>query len=64
VEGSDGSDGGAWRVLSRGGTIGYARIDRIAPAAQRPVRRLRVTVEEAIGTPDPIRMKLFAPAAG
>jgi alpha-L-fucosidase len=60
----EGSDGGEWRVLSRGGTIGYARIDRVAPADQRPVRQVRVTVEDAVATPGPIEIKLFAPAAG
>jgi alpha-L-fucosidase len=60
----EGSDGGEWRVLSRGGTIGHARIDRVAAVDQRPVRRVRVRVEEAVATPGPIEIKLFAPAAG
>jgi len=51
-----GSDGGDWRVLSRGTTIGYARLDRIEPAT---VRRVRVTVEEAAGPPQPLRIKLY-----
>src|SRR5262245_5779884 len=38
-----GSDDGEWRVLSRGTTIGYARLDRIEPTT---VRRLRVEVTE------------------
>ena len=52
-----GADGGDWRVLSRGTTIGYARLDRIEPAT---VRRVRVTVEEAVGPPQPLRLRLYA----
>jgi alpha-L-fucosidase len=51
-----GSDGDGWRVLSRGTTIGYARLDRIEPAA---VRRLRITVEDAVGVPQPLRIRAF-----
>jgi alpha-L-fucosidase len=56
------ADGDGWRVLSRGATIGHARIDRIAPEDQRPVRRVRLRIEEAVGTPEPVVMKLFAPS--
>ena len=58
----EGSDAAGWRVLSRGTTIGYARLDRLAPGA--PVRRVRVTIEEAVAAPDPIAIELFATAAG
>jgi alpha-L-fucosidase len=47
----------AWRVLSRGTTIGYAKIDRFEPT---PVRRVRLVVEEAVGPPDHIAIKLYA----
>jgi alpha-L-fucosidase len=51
-----GVDGGAWRVLSRGTTIGYARLDRFEPAA---VRRVRLVIEEAVAPPEPIGIKLY-----
>ena len=51
-----GADDGDWRVLSRGTTIGYARIDRFEPVA---VRRVRVTIDEAIAEPERVTVKLF-----
>lgn len=51
-----GVDGGAWRVLSGGTTIGYARLDRFEPAA---VRRVRLVIEEAVAPPEPIGIKLY-----
>lgn len=51
-----GSDDGEWRVLSRGTTIGYARLDRFDPAA---VRRVRVTIDEALAPPEPVRIRAF-----
>lgn len=53
-----GSDGGEWRVLSSGATIGYARLDRFEPA---PVRRLRVVIEEAVAAPEPLTIGVFGP---
>ena len=47
---------GVWRELSRGTTIGYAKIDRAAPAL---VRRVRVTVE-TVDEPVPVEARLFA----
>ena len=47
-----GSDAGDWRELSRGTTIGYARIDRITATS---VRRVRVTIEDAAAAPEPVR---------
>ena len=35
-----GSDGGPWKTLSRGTTIGYRKLDRFAPTAVRQVRVL------------------------
>jgi alpha-L-fucosidase len=52
-----GAAGDDWRVLARGSTIGYARLDRFAPAA---VRRVRLVVDEAVGEPERITVKLFA----
>jgi alpha-L-fucosidase len=47
----------AWRVLSRGTTIGYAKIDRFEPT---PMQRVRLVVEEAVSPPDQIAIKLYA----
>jgi alpha-L-fucosidase len=52
----EGSDTGEWRPLSRGTTIGYAKIDRFEPAA---FRRIRVVIEEAVAPPEPIAIKVF-----
>jgi alpha-L-fucosidase len=51
-----GSDADPWRGLSQGTTIGYARIDRFEPVS---VRRVRLVIEEAVATPEPIRIKLY-----
>lgn len=53
-----GFDGTAWRDLARGTTVGYARLDRVEPTQ---VRRLRVVIDEAVGRPEPIGIKAFAP---
>jgi alpha-L-fucosidase len=52
-----GSSGGTWQVLARGTTIGYARLDRFEPVQ---VRRLRVTIEEAVAPPRPLALRAFA----
>jgi alpha-L-fucosidase len=51
-----GADGGTWRPLASGTTIGYARLTRIEPAA---VQRLRVTIDEAIAEPQPIKIRVY-----
>lgn len=51
-----GSDGGAWRELARGTTIGHAKLDRFE---RMGVRRVRVVVEASGATPEPLRLKLF-----
>ncbi len=48
-----GADTGLWRVLSKGTTIGYARIDRFEPTK---VRRLKLAIEDAVDTPEPVRI--------
>ena len=48
---------GTWRTLSQGSTIGYARLDRFEPAT---VRRLRVTIAEAVAPPLPLTIRAFA----
>jgi alpha-L-fucosidase len=45
-----------WQEVSRGTTIGYAKIDRF-PAAT--TRRVRVTIEDTVDLPLPIRLSLF-----
>jgi alpha-L-fucosidase len=45
-----------WRVLSRGSTIGYAKIDRFAPIS---VGRLRLDIEDALDRPRGLTMTAF-----
>jgi alpha-L-fucosidase len=52
-----GSDGGPWHVLSRGSTIGYAKLDRFAPTA---VRQIRLVIEDAVAAPEPVTVRLYA----
>ena len=51
-----GSNGEGWRELSRGTTIGYARLERFAPLA---VRRIRLTIEDAVAPPEPLTIKVY-----
>ena len=51
-----GLSGETWRILSRGTTIGYARVDRFESV---PVRRIRVTIDDAVAAPEPIRIKAY-----
>jgi hypothetical protein len=48
-------DDGAWRGLSRGTTIGHAKLDRV----HESLRRLRVTIEDALAEPEPISVTLY-----
>ncbi|PYR91976.1 MAG: alpha-L-fucosidase [Acidobacteria bacterium] len=52
-----GSDGGPWRVLSRGTTIGYARIARFEPST---VRRVRLVIDDAVAPAVKISVRLYA----
>jgi alpha-L-fucosidase len=52
-----GADTDAWRPLSRGTTIGYARLDRFEPTA---IRRVKLVIEDAIATPEPVAVRLYA----
>jgi alpha-L-fucosidase len=54
VEGA-GSDG-LWKPVSKGTTIGYAKLDRI-PAVS--VQRLRVTIDDAIAEPERITLEAY-----
>ena len=51
-----GSRGGPWGVLARGTTIGFRKLDRF-PVAQ--VRRVRLSIEDAVDTPRPVRLALY-----
>jgi alpha-L-fucosidase len=47
---------GTWRVLSRGTTIGYKKLDRFEPVAASAVR---LAIEESVGQRGPVRVALF-----
>jgi alpha-L-fucosidase len=47
---------GAWRVLSRGTTIGHRKLDRFAPVT---ITATRLRVEETVGAAGPISVRLF-----
>jgi len=49
------SVGGDWRTLTRGTTIGFRKLDRFERA---PARRVRLTIEDAAETPQPVRIGL------
>ena len=49
---------GDWQVLSRGSTIGYAKLDRFEPVT---LRRVRLAIEDAAGMPQGISVKLYSP---
>ena len=51
------SDGGQWRTLARGTTIGFRKLDRFDPVA---ARRVRLTIEEAVDTPQPVSIGIYA----
>jgi len=53
----EGSDGGPWRTLSSGTTIGYRKLDRIPSVS---ARRVRLTIDDAVAPPRPVRIRLFA----
>ena len=50
-------DGNSWRGLTRGTTIGYARIARFEPAT---VRRVRLVINDAVAPPVKLTVKLYA----
>jgi alpha-L-fucosidase len=52
----EGFDGTAWQTLSRGTTIGYRKLDRFAPIT---VQRVRLTIEDALQKPRPVRLRLY-----
>ena len=52
-----GWSGAEWQPLSRGTTIGYSRVDRFSPVE---VRRVRLVIEDQVGTAHPIRIRLYS----
>ena len=52
-----GSADDAWRELARGTTVGYTKLDRFAPTT---IRRVKVVIEDAVATPEPVALKVFA----
>jgi alpha-L-fucosidase len=55
LEGAEREDD-AWRNISSGTTIGYAKLDRFP---ETRLRRIRLTIEDAVATPDAVSVKLF-----
>jgi alpha-L-fucosidase len=51
-----GFDGAQWTVLASGTTIGYARLVRFEA---RTLKRVRLAIEDAVASPEPINIKLF-----
>ena len=51
-----GADGGDWRVLSSGSTIGYAKLDRFSSIT---VRRVRLAIDDPAGSAGPITIRLY-----
>ena len=45
------ADSGEWSVLSRGTTIGHAKMEHFAPVT---VRRLKLVIEDAVAPPEPV----------
>ena len=56
-----GEDDGVWRLLTRGTTIGCHKLDRFGPAS---VRRVRLTIDDAVAAPRPVRLALFSGGEG
>ena len=52
----EGSTGAEWFPLSTGTTIGYRKLDRFSPV---PVRRVRLTIEDSLEPPRPVRLSLY-----
>ena len=52
----EGADRGTWRMLARGTTIGFRKLDRFEPAL---VRRVRLTIDDAADAPQPVRIAIY-----
>jgi alpha-L-fucosidase len=53
----EGGLNGEWRPLASGTTIGCRKLDRLTPAS---VRYIRLTVADAVETPRPVRLAVYA----
>lgn len=53
----EGSDGGEWKLLTRGTTIGYRKLDRFEPVL---VRWVRFHIEDAVERPRPVSLGLYS----
>jgi alpha-L-fucosidase len=53
----EGSQGGEWRELSAGATIGHAKLDRLADGP--PLRRVRLVITASLDKPEPVSLQLF-----
>ena len=53
----EGWEAGQWRALSAGSTIGYAKLDRIAPGPA--IRRVRLVLEKWVEQPEQVSLQLF-----
>jgi alpha-L-fucosidase len=53
----EGSQGGAWRELATGTTIGHAKLDRLADGG--PMRRVRLVITRWLDQPEPVNLQLF-----
>jgi alpha-L-fucosidase len=54
----EGLQGGRWRELATGTTIGHAKLDRLADGP--PMRRVRVVISRSIDRLEPVTLRLFA----
>jgi alpha-L-fucosidase len=52
----EGNIGRSWKILSQGTTIGNRKLDRFEPVT---VKSVRVTVEDAVGIPRPLKIGLY-----
>jgi alpha-L-fucosidase len=57
----EGAADDAWQIIARGTTIGFRKLDRFPPI---PVRRVRLVIEDAVATPRPVRIALYAATLG
>jgi alpha-L-fucosidase len=55
----EGERDGTWLPLSEGTTIGFRKLDRFPPVA---VRRVRLTIADAVDAPRPVRIGLYGPS--
>jgi alpha-L-fucosidase len=53
----EGSQGGEWRELAAGTTIGYAKLDRLTDGP--PVRRVRLSITRLLDKAEPVSLQLF-----